>query len=169
MSTKENLISAGLLAAGGVAIAAASGVYDKKGSSAKRVTQDGAYPGFPTIEELRKSVMAHVKSQYGWTPTSVTLEGRFFVARGSAGKMVRVEPIIRLNWFSDMSDAHLSKLASDSDAYLSDIIRRHRIFDATGRGHQHYGPTIRKVDADEAGVAFKVTASELAKYRAGER
>ena len=164
MDTKDTLISVGLLAAGGVAIAAASGVYSK-GSRAKRAEQDGAYPGFPTIEELRKRVMEYVKTQYKWTPTSVTLEGRLFVARGSAGKMVRVEPIIRLNWFGDMSD----KRASDSDAYLSDIIRRNRIFDATGRGYQHYGPTIKKVDADEAGVAFKVTAAELAKYRAGER
>jgi hypothetical protein len=170
MSTKDNLLNLGLLAAGGAAIAAASGVYGK-GSRAKRAEQDGAYPGFPTIEELRKRAIEYVKTQYKWTPTSVTLEGRLFVARGTAGKIVRVEPIIRLDWFSDLSsDLSLaSKRASDSDAYLLDIIRRHRIFDATGRGYQHYGPTIKKVDADEAGVAFKVTAAELAKYRAGER
>jgi hypothetical protein len=51
----------------------------------------------------------------------------------------------------------------------SPLHRRHRIFDATGRGYQHYGPTIRKVDADEAGVVFKVTAAELAKYRTEKR
>lgn len=62
MSTKDNLINVGLLAAGGVAIAAASGRYGGRGSAARvSITQPPHHDEDPVlVEDMFKAVFEQI-------------------------------------------------------------------------------------------------------------
>lgn len=93
MSTKDNLINVGLLAAGGAAIAAASGVYGK-GSRSGSMTRDGSYEAtlmFDTDEDDPTRIAQRQLQANPYVPQARPLTAeppRITSAQGSAARGV---------------------------------------------------------------------------------